>query len=44
MKKEVIDYLNSKAGTAYRHGTKKADTVINARIAEGATLEDLFEK
>ena len=43
MKHEIIDYLNSKVGTKYRHGTKKADSLISARINEGATLDD-FKK
>jgi len=43
LKKEIIDYLNHIAGTAYRHGTKKASSVVDARIAEGATLDD-FKK
>lgn len=40
MKKEIIGYLNQKAGTNYRHNTKKVSSVVDARIAEGATLED----
>ena len=40
---EVIDYLNKVAGTSYRHGTKKADTVIGARISEGATFDDFVK-
>jgi len=43
MQAEVISILNQKAGTNYRTGTKKADSVISARISEGATLED-FKK
>jgi len=35
----VIDYLNSVAGTNYRH-TKTNRRFINARIAEGHTTED----
>ena len=37
---EVIDYLNEKAGTAYRANTKANATLILARYKEGATLED----
>lgn len=40
MKKEIIDYLNKTAGTNYRPNTKKVSSVVDARIAEGATLED----
>ena len=43
MKKEIIDYLNEKAGTAYRGNTKKVSSVVDARVNEGATLED-FKK
>jgi len=43
LKKEIIDYLNLKAGTAYRHGTKKVASVVDARIAEGALLDN-FKK
>ena len=37
---EVIDYLNIKAGTSYRVNTKNTQSLINARIAEGYTIED----
>lgn len=37
---EVIDYLNQKAGTAYRATTKANSSLILARHKEGATLED----
>ena len=40
--KEAIDYLNNSAGTSFKHGTKKADSHINARISEGATLNDFM--
>ena len=40
MKKEIIDYLNEKAGTNYRYDTKKVDSVVSARINEGATFDD----
>ena len=43
MKKETIDYLNEKAKTNYRSNTKKVSSVVDARIAEGAILED-FKK
>ena len=38
--KEIIDYLNSKADTNYKHTTKKTQSLINARVKEGFTLED----
>lgn len=37
---EIIDYLNQKAGTNYRHTTRKTQTLIKARWNEGFTLED----
>ena len=40
MNEEVIDHLNKATGSNYRHSTKKADSHINARISEGATLAD----
>jgi len=40
---EIIDYLNSKAGTAYRWQGKATQSHINARFAEGYTLDD-FKK
>ena len=36
----VIDYLNSKAGTHYRASSKDTQRHINARIAEGFTVDD----
>lgn len=39
----VIDYLNSKAGTHYRATSKTTQQHINARLAEGFTVED-FER
>ena len=36
----VIDYLNSKAGTHYRSSSKDTQRHINARIAEGFTIDD----
>lgn len=38
--KEIIDYLNLKANTNYKHTTKKTKDNIKARINEGFTLED----
>jgi len=36
----VIAYLNQKAGTSYKPTTKKNKELIDARVNEGATLED----
>ena len=41
--KEIIEYLNEKAGTSYKVSTKKTQQVIHARIAEGFGVED-FKK
>lgn len=38
--KEIIDYLNKKADTNYRHTGKKTQTLIKARSNEGFTVED----
>lgn len=38
--KEVISYLNEKAGTAYRAGAKDTQSHIRARFEDGFTLED----
>jgi uncharacterized phage protein (TIGR02220 family) len=38
----VIARLNEKAGTNYRASTKSTQSHINARLAEGFTLEDFF--
>lgn len=38
--KYIVDYLNKKAGTNYRASTKKTQTCIHARIAEGFTFDD----
>lgn len=37
---EIVDYLNQRAGTSYRASSKKTQTLIHARMAEGFTLED----
>jgi len=39
----VIDYLNNKANKNFRPTTKKTQSLINARIKEGFTLDD-FKK
>lgn len=36
----IVDYLNEKAGTAYRAGSANTQKHINARLAEGYTLDD----
>ena len=41
--KEIIDYLNLKANTQYRHNIKKTQSLINARFNESFTIED-FKK
>lgn len=41
--KEVIDYLNFKTNSNYKHTTKKTKDLIKARINERFTLED-FKK
>lgn len=38
--KEIIDYLNNKLGTKYNYNTKSTQRHINARLAEGRTLEE----
>ena len=40
--KSIIDRLNEKAGTNYRASSKATQSHINARLAEGYTLEDFF--
>lgn len=39
----ITDYLNEKAGTNYRTGSRTTQMLIHARMAEGFTLED-FKK
>lgn len=38
--KQVVSYLNEKAGTAYRASSSKTQTYIHARIADGFALDD----
>ena len=38
--KEIIDYLNLKTGSSYKHTTEATVKIINARLKEGYTLED----
>lgn len=40
MSKEIINYLNKKAGTKYRASSKNTHSHINARISEGFTIYD----
>ncbi|WP_421427152.1 conserved phage C-terminal domain-containing protein [Limosilactobacillus fermentum] len=40
---EILDYLNSKAGTSYRASSKATQRFINARLNENFTVED-FKK
>lgn len=37
---EIIDYLNSKIGTHYRATSRKTQSLITARMNEGATVDD----
>lgn len=37
---EIVDYLNAKAGTSYRHTSKKTQQLIRARWNEGFRLDD----
>ena len=41
--KDIVEYLNRKAGTAYRATTPATQKHINARLKEGYTLDD-FKK
>lgn len=36
----IVDYLNQKAGTKYKASSKKTQTCIHARLAEGFTFDD----
>ena len=40
MFKAIIAYLNDRAGTSYKHSSKKTQSCIHARLADGFTLED----
>lgn len=39
---EIVEYLNSKAGTHYRTSTKMTEEKINARLNEGYSLNDFI--
>lgn len=41
--KEIIDYLNEKTGSRYKHTSKKTQSLIKARVNESFTLDD-FKK
>jgi len=36
----IVEYLNQKAGTKYKASSKKTQTCIHARLAEGFTVDD----
>lgn len=36
----IVEYLNEKAGTKFKTGTRKTQTCIHARLAEGFTVDD----
>jgi uncharacterized phage protein (TIGR02220 family) len=38
--KEIVGYLNEKAGTAYKHSSRKTRDLIQARFNDGFTLDD----
>lgn len=40
---QIVDYLNQKAGTSYRPTTRKTQSLIDARLNEGFTVEDFFK-
>lgn len=42
-RKQIIDYLNQKLGTRYRHGSDINKKYINARLNEGYTVDDFYE-
>ena len=41
--KDIVEYLNKRAGTNYKHTTRKTRDLIKARINEGFTIDD-FKK
>ena len=38
----IIHHLNEKAGTKYKHNSKKTQTCIHARLAEGYSVDDFI--
>ena len=41
--RNIVEYLNKKAGTKYKPTREKTREHINARLAEGHTVEDFFK-
>lgn len=41
-RKQIIEYLNQKLGTRYRHGSELNKKCINARLNEGYAVEDFY--
>ena len=41
--KYIVEYLNKKAGTRYKHTSKETQKHINARLAEGYTVADFVQ-
>lgn len=42
-RKQIIEYLNQKLGTRYRHGSDINKKYINARLNEGYTVDDFYD-
>ena len=40
--KDIVEYLNSKVGSAFKSTTKATQKVIKARLAEGFTVDDFM--
>ncbi|TDM15860.1 hypothetical protein ERX55_01530 [Macrococcus bovicus] len=38
--KDIIEYLNSQTSKSFRHNTKKTQSLINARLNEGYSVDD----
>ena len=38
--KSIVEYLNQKTGSNYKASTKKTQSCIHARLAEGFTVDD----
>lgn len=41
-RKQIIEYLNQKIGTRYRHGSELNKKCMNARLNEGYAVEDFY--
>lgn len=39
---DIVNYLNEKAGTAYRPNTRNTIAKINARLADGYSVQDFY--